>query len=359
MGIFKNYWLWFLAFVGLLLILALMARDFYLFIKLLVWFGVAFSVSLVGRELVLVFLVVAALVNGLMGIGQVIKQHDLGFYVLGESRLEIADKKVSLAYLGGNNFILRAYGLTPHPNVLGGLIFLGIIATLYFLIKRRLDSIFPSFAQGFGMAQYWNDRWSWLLWVVWAILWVSLILTFSRSAWLATVVGLGFIYFNFERFGLEEVKKYFKKIFLATTTFILVFVGWAVVPRVKTWGLNNFTVMERMSGFEVFTSNIYNYGFFGEGLSLKIQEPLFHSLYLMMFKEGGLVFLLVFLALVYSLFRDRFDKLTTSSLKSSDWRLLVPLAMLLGLLIIGLFDHYLWTIRQGVGMLLLSLGLLI
>ncbi len=348
MGIFKNYWLWFLVFIGLLLILALVARDFYLFFKILVWLGISLSVGLVGREFVMGFLVAAALVNGLVGVGQVFLQHDLGLYFLGESRLEIADKKVALAYLGDDSFILRAYGLTPHPNVLGGLLFLGIMAMLYFLIKRRLDSRFHG-----------NDRGRWFLWVTWLILWASLILNFSRSAWLATVAGILFVYFNFERFGLGEVKKYFKKTFLVTITLILVFFGWALVPRINTLSLNNFTVMERMSGFEVFTSNIYNYGFFGEGLSLKIQEPLFHSLYLMMFKEGGLVLLLVFLALVCSLFRDRFDKLTTSSLKSSDWRLLVPLAMLLGLLIIGLFDHYLWTIRQGVGMLLLSLGLLI
>ncbi|MEK7767915.1 MAG: hypothetical protein AAB368_16920, partial [bacterium] len=207
----------------------------------------------------------------------------------------------------------------------------GIMATLYFLIKKR-------FKAG-------------LLWVAWLILWVSLILTFSRSAWLATLVGVLFVYFNLERFGLGEVKKYFKKTFLVTVAFILVFLGWALVPRINTLSLNNFTVTERVSGLGFFTSNISNYGFFGGGLSLRIKQPLYHGLYLMIFKEGGLVLLLIFLALARSLFRER--------MRFLDWRFLVPLAMLLGLLIIGLFDHYLWTIRQGVGMLLLSLGLLI
>src|SRR5690606_23448205 len=60
---------------------------------------------------------------------------------------------------------LRAYGLTFHPNVLGGYMAVGLLVCLPLL-------------------QRWGMR------LVWWLLWLGLFLSFSRAAWVAVALTL-------------------------------------------------------------------------------------------------------------------------------------------------------------------------
>lgn len=98
----------------------------------------------------------------LVGVGQVLAQGPLG--LPGELALSAREVGASIV-LVGNTAWLRAYGLTFHPNVLGGFLAVGLIVALPQLKARR-----------------WR--------VVWVWLWLGLLLTFSRAAWLASAIGV-------------------------------------------------------------------------------------------------------------------------------------------------------------------------
>jgi hypothetical protein len=112
-----------------------------------------------GERVATVVLLTLSL-HALIGIGQVLKQAPLG--LPGELALDLGRSGASIVDLDAGH-LLRAYGLTFHPNVLGGFLAFGLVVSLPLLHRR-----------------YWHPLW-WLLWV-------GLLLTFSRAAWLGTAL---------------------------------------------------------------------------------------------------------------------------------------------------------------------------
>lgn len=103
---------------------------------------------------------------------QFLLQNDLGWQAWGEVELGVPGL-ASVVRVGVDQYI-RGYGLTPHPNILGGV----LVALLLILVTQFLA------AQGRG-------RVFWL--IILGIGAVGLLVTFSRSAWLGGVVGGGFL----------------------------------------------------------------------------------------------------------------------------------------------------------------------
>lgn len=93
---------------------------------------------------------------------QVIMQHPLG--LPGELALPLKAKWVSVVSVPGARW-LRAYGLTFHPNILGGYLAVGLLLSMPLLYR-------------------WSMRCAW--W--W--LWLGLFITFSRSAWVGAMLGV-------------------------------------------------------------------------------------------------------------------------------------------------------------------------
>ncbi len=103
---------------------------------------------------------------------QFLRQDDTGLRLLGE--LDIAPLP------GGNSILvvgaqiwLRAYGLTPHPNILGGVLTVFLLA----LLPPLLTTPWPQ-------KLFWTG--------VWVAGSGALLVTFSRSAWLGAVIGGGY-----------------------------------------------------------------------------------------------------------------------------------------------------------------------
>ena len=97
-----------------------------------------------------------------IGLGQVIISHPLG--IPGELALDMTNPRAAVIYATGRGW-LRAYGMTFHPNVFGGFLMAGLVLG-FPLLNRTV----------------WRILWLWLA--------VGLLLTFSRSAWLATLICL-------------------------------------------------------------------------------------------------------------------------------------------------------------------------
>jgi hypothetical protein len=119
-------------------------------------------------RIIVAVLIFNAVLHGLIGGGQVALQTSLGLDALGEFHLNPAESGVSVVQSDGVRW-LRPYGLQSHPNVFAGMMVIGLLACGAWIIS-------PSRRRWLGVA------------VAWLILWV-LLLTFSRSAWLGVAAG--------------------------------------------------------------------------------------------------------------------------------------------------------------------------
>jgi O-antigen ligase len=109
---------------------------------------------------------------GVIAIAQTQLQHSVGLSAFGE--IAISPDRANLSTLiAGDERWLRPYGMTVHPNILGGFFAVALLATIGWLSDHGLEQW--RYILRFGVAALG-------LW--------GLCLTFSRSAWGGFVVGL-------------------------------------------------------------------------------------------------------------------------------------------------------------------------
>ncbi len=96
----------------------------------------------------------------------------VGFVQIGwQPLVQITPQNSGISVVFNNaQHLQRIYGLSPHPNLLGGHLAIGVIL-----------------AAGFIMIEQHTRRRR--LMAAWVIIWIALLLTFSRSAWLAAIGG--------------------------------------------------------------------------------------------------------------------------------------------------------------------------
>ena len=112
-------------------------------------------------------------VQGTIAIGQALAGHSLGLSWLGEYQLDAQTSGAAVVGSADGLRHLRAYGLTDHPNILGGL----LAAALPILGAALVDPV--------AMA----GRRRWGVGLVAVVGLAGLVVTFSRGAWLAEAVG--------------------------------------------------------------------------------------------------------------------------------------------------------------------------
>lgn len=110
------------------------------------------------------------LVQSIVGVGQYLGQRSLGLISLGEWVLDPSWSGVSVVSTESAR-ALRAYGLTDHPNILGGCLAFGLLILVGWYINGK-------------------PKWYPLVSSVFALGAVALFLTFSRAAWLGLLVGM-------------------------------------------------------------------------------------------------------------------------------------------------------------------------
>lgn len=112
------------------------------------------------------------LFQSVVAIAQSTAQRSIGLQPLGEYLLDPGWSGVSIVSDGATRF-LRAYGLSDHPNILGGCLAFGMIVLL--------------------AAYVLSGRHRWLIGIAFALMALALLLTFSRAAWLAFAAGAGLV----------------------------------------------------------------------------------------------------------------------------------------------------------------------
>ncbi len=301
--------------------------------------------------------------EGLVSFGQFYFQRSLGLKFLGESVLEYSDPIVAHIWVGSAK-LLRAYGTFPHSNILAAFLVIGILSFYYFLAKDVVLKIEPIkkverkilkealLAAGLFFSV------------------LGLVLSFSRSGWLALLAATVFVLLA----GIIN-KEYRKKaafllVVLAALGLIMFFAfGWAIAPR-SHLSIEEPSVAYRLDYDEVALilaeSHPFGVGLGNQviaGISEKVYQNLgldelnwqpIHNIYLLALVELGVLGFIAFLFFVGSLI---FEKI--KDFKNWNLGTIISLAIFLALLFLGLFDHYLWDLEPGRLMFWLAVGIML
>lgn len=372
----------------------------YSLVRFVLAVGLALAVvNILRRKIVIIdevlgIFVLSAVVQSVIGIFQFAAQGSLGLRLLGESALRVGEAGVAAIKVSGVT-ILRAYGTFPHPNVLGAYLVLGLLACVYLLLRNTKSAPLA------GRIRIYEN--SLVITGIFLIM-LGLTLTFSRSAWLAAIFGLclfvvlmcqraekdlGFMtalkkqrFFSVTQNDMAQMIVVLMlsvlAVFIILHPFILArsdFSGSepAVADRIAYDRLGLEIIKERPFGVGIGNQQPYAvaHGLYEKfGLTKPWQKEPVHNLYLLIADEIGVLGLVVFLFLILVLpwkalsFRTAFaaDLESSTTVTENHWnafvmRRFVICAMLCALLIVGLFDHFLWDLPQGQLMLWVIIGM--
>jgi O-antigen ligase len=246
---------------------------------------------------------------------------------------------------------LRAYGLTDHPNILGGFLAVGMLILLGAFV--------------IGLSNKHKSNWTWLVALAFIPAAIALLLTFSRSGWAAFALGSLLI------FSVEVWRRNLKAVRLGLLLGIVsTLVALPIILRNRDYlsarfnSANSFSnnrvergsIIERIylyhSADLIFKNNYLNgVGLGGAVVALKEVYPEFYVRYqpphvttLVAAMETGVFGAILYVSLIVIPFYDSISR----------WKdyvhnpvLIISLACILALMVIGLFDHYLWTLTSG------------
>lgn len=263
-------------------------------------------------------LLLSATIQAIIATTQFITQGGLGLGLLGEPDLQSSEiAKINV----GDNKVIRGYGTMPHPNILAGFLTIAIICSAY--LKKYLPLTILCL--------------------------IGLIFTFSRSAALALlVVTLIYLIFNLKN-SLKYIKKY------AIVIVLLVVIAAVTGNAFASHLFSTYEIEERLAqfgptiemieenplgvGWQNYTLEIQNYE--SEKLAPWEYQPV-HNIYLLAASELtrlGLVAMAFILLWSLRLSGEKHFKYAIAAV-----------------MIVGLFDHYFYTLYQGQVMMVILLS---
>src|SRR3989344_2349854 len=298
-------------------------------------------------------LIGAGFIQALLGIYQFFTQSTFGSKWLGLPLIETTDLGASVVEFLDQRW-LRAYGALPHPNILGGFLALTLILTIFslwrFYQQTSSMTIIPK-------KLYWLTV---FYWFSLGVMFLGLVVTFSRGAWLAFLAALLYLVFH----SLKNKLKMEKTVLLKTAVLFILILGTFLIgfprqlftARLTAQGrLERYSIQERLTSFgqakEIFKqSPIWGNGLGNYTVALQKIKPNqwvwayqpVHNWYLLTLGELGVMGLLLLLILLFHFFK---------SAGAASRSLLILL------LTIGLFDHYLWSLYFGLIFVWLILAL--
>jgi len=301
-------------------------------------------VEVLPRQTLLKYLLIGALAQVIIGMGQYFKQSDLGLTFLGEPHLAIDNLNIAKIDLGGEK-ILRAYGTFAHANILGG-----YLAICFGLLIQSINS----------------KNW-WKRVVVALALCAGILLSFSRSAWLALLAMLVVL------ITVQAFKINWKQLILGLSVILFVLVIFSI-DQVIWARIIDFSMQaldERLIFSEIAREMIFHQPWLGVGagnfilkmsdyypgvLSPWLFQPV-HNFFLMIVSELGLVGLLCWLGILGGMLKQIGDSMRRI-IKSERFYWKAYMALLMGILVLSLLDHYLYTAWPGQVLVFLIIGLI-
>jgi hypothetical protein len=311
--------------------------GFYRIVKLLEGIALFFYVRSRGIDQVLTALIIGALWQARIGILQYLRQTDLGLQRIGESILSPDLQGIAKFINDSGDMVLRAYGITPHPNVLAAYLALALGAFYIYYLRKE-----P------------KHRYLWL--IAYVVILFGFFATYAR-----TVIGVWFLLCSIGLFFLwKKYHEHLRALIVLSVVTGVVFVGlffhdvrgrFTIHQSDEAFVLRGYYNSQALRSGEGINMSGIGIGNFvpwlmqrAPNLPRSLLQPA-HNLYLLIYAELGIIGAIVFLGLLSSFLY----RLWRKSMK-------IEFALLIGLLMIAGFDHYFWTLQQGVLMFWFILG---
>lgn len=231
---------------------------------------------------------------------------------------------------------LRAYGGFDHPNILGGVLAIGLIMLIWLFVKDKFKNK--------TIAYY----------LFFTIFFLGLILSFSRSAWLGFGLSTIFLLIVFlVKKDWRAEGKILKTILLSVVIFLIIFSQYSnlFITRLSGDGrLETKSDYERNYFLNESRSIISDNFLFGTGIGNYITNTIkerkgdyfwtfqpVHNTFLLVLAEIGIFGFLFFIFLLswiifYSIEKKQF----------------LNLSILITLFVIMIYDHWLWSLHFGI-----------
>jgi O-antigen ligase len=309
----------------------------------------------------------SAFVQACLGIWQFVTQQVVANKWLGIAAQNPMDPGVSVVGTELRRW-LRVYGGFSHSNVLAGFLGLGFLIGLYLITNYQVENkkqLYQKLVLIFGNL----------------IILISLLFTFSRSAWASLVIAILFYsYFVFKKYpkGIQNPIGFWipaSKRLVLFLSYSLVIIAVIVfvfkepfLTRVQgRQRLEQKSVNERQLYYQEAWQLTKKRPWLGVGVgnyTLAVHDlanpdkymweyqPV-HNVYVLVLVELGVVGFLLLLFLFYKLIKKY--RIKNIEFRNNS----IILYSLFYILILGLFDHYLWTSYFGVMVLGLMIGLII
>jgi len=280
-----------------------------------------------------------------VGISQVFEQTSLGLGSVGELELNPGWSGVSVVAGEGIRW-LRAYGLTDHPNILGGCLAWSMLVLLTWASSK-------------------SSRWIAVLAGVFGIASIGLFLTFSRAAWLAFFIAVLAFYIMLMRIRLKKPIFNSMSVIIASLILLIPYL-WSNLDLLgirfnfrssfENIPQENQSIGERLllnqAGNKIFSSNpVTGIGLSAFPVALSMTNPDFpvdyqpaHFVLLDVAVETGIFGALIFAILIivpwFVLWIDR---------RNIDFSptLIGVSCLLIAVTALGFFDYYPWLLAPG------------
>lgn len=295
----------------------------------------------VRLESLINFFLISVCIQAVIAILQYIFQSSIGLGFLGESHIGPNVEGVAKIDVGENK-VLRPYGTLPHPNILAGYLMTGIILSLYKL-KDKTYFILP----------------------VIILLTAAFVLAFSRGAFLAILVA-AMIYYS-----IKDTKLNLKYLILIAVGLFFIIVLFNLEQTFFSRMIFSDTASfnERVMYFNISKYMMYMNPF-GIGIgsftlalpeytSLNLDPWQFqpvHNAYMLIMNEIGIHGAVVFLG-IFATFAVKLFMKMKKALKLEHILGALLMAVLVGIFVVGLFDHYTFSLHSGLGLLFLIFGM--
>ncbi|MFA6594338.1 MAG: O-antigen ligase family protein [Candidatus Buchananbacteria bacterium] len=351
MGVIAVVWL-FILWSGLSVIWSPdQSAAYYLWLRVLE--GAALMLIILNSDLrlksILWVLVASTWPVALLAVGQFLTQSNFSSVILGLSPHSAAVLGDTVIDTSSGRW-LRAYGPFSHPNILGGYLALALGAVLI-LWQKIAWPAYPS--------KKLEGQRIFLLSTA-CLISLGLFCSFSRSAWLAAFVTLILCL----GYWLKTKSPWPRYIAVVLAPFLIFAACFAIFNpliiaradlsnRLESNSLMQretqiFQALDLIASRPLGGAGLNNYTYLlhrqAPGSPAYLLQPV-HNFYLLVLAELGLVGLLIILGLLYAAIKNR-----------KSFLVLLPLT---ALLIIGLFDHYLFTQYAGLMIFWLALTLVI
>ena len=278
-------------------------------------------------------LFVSAIFQALLAISQFHMQHMLSLSALGEYIAPLGTAGLATLDIGSEK-IIRAYGTFPHPNVLAGFLVLAFISGL-FLVSH---------------ATKWRK---WGIWLGIFIIIAGLFLTFSRSAWLVTVMsGVAFLTYWVFKKKWKAVQQIVLVALVSCATIGILYAPY-LQSRISETSTHSVSYEDRGFFNQLGLNTIVKQPIWGSGVGNYVEQQLTdnpgladwqyqppHNIFIEIAAESGLVGLVLFLGILFELFiglrRGQFNELKFT-----------VCCLAAAIILLGQVDHYFATIQQG------------